>query len=209
MKTATLAGGASPFAHLLGGMFGRKPTAAKADDDGIAPADEGEIDQSEVDDAIDDAGVEDVEDEGDGTGKGKKAKGKKAKAEDEPDDDEDDETDPKAEEPEDEKEAKAFRRGLTVGAKRENARCKAIFSTKAAGVRPDVAAQLAFGTRQSAAEALGVLNAAAAPAAGRATLDSRMAGRADPKPGADAGGSGAKPNLANRIAAAKKKAGMA
>lgn len=48
---------------------------------------------------------------------------------------------------------------------RERARCAAIFGSKAAGSRPDLAAHLAFNTSMSASEAIGMLGAVAASAA--------------------------------------------
>lgn len=207
MSKNTLLAGTAPFAHLLGRVLGKKPDGKKAEDGDLAPDDDDVVDQGEVDDALDDANVDDVED-GDEPEKmpegKKKAKGKGAKAEDDEEGD-----DAEAAEPADEKEAKAFRRGMALGSVRENKRCAAIFSAAAAGARPDIAAQLAFSTRQSAAEAIGVLNAAATPL-GRGGLDGRMAGRDDPKPGAGAdASSGGQLTLAQRILATKKKIGAA
>jgi hypothetical protein len=66
---------------------------------------------------------------------------------------EDDDVDPDAAEERDKEKAA---RG------RERARCAAIFGSKAAGSRPDVAAHLAFNTSMSAREAIGMLGAFAA-----------------------------------------------
>lgn len=206
MAKTTARTGIAPFAHLLALVTGKTGKGSRADEGDLAPDDDEVVDQEEVDDALDDSDVEDVEDgpEPDKEAKGKKAKGKGAK----PEDDDVGDDDAKAEEPEDEKEAKAFRRGLAAGRKRENARCKAIFSVDAAGVRPDVAAQLAFGTRQSAEEAVGLLNTVAAGGAVGGSLDARMGGRRDPNPGADGGQSG-EPGFGAKVEAAKKKAGLA
>lgn len=204
-KTTTLRAGTSPFAHLLSGVAAAaaRVTGKRADDDGIDPEDEGEIDQGELDDDVEDD-VEDVEEGGnpepapDGK-KGKKAKGKKAE-DDEPEADDGDY--------DDEKEKAAWRAGLAAGAVRENKRCAAIFAAPAAAVRPDVAAQLAFRTRQTSAEAIGVLTATAEPGTPRGTRDrlgDRMAERRDPAPGA-AGGR-AEPTFAQAAAAAMKKIG--
>ena len=74
MSKTILAAGASPFAHLVGRMLGQKVTGKKAEDDGLEPEDEGEIDQSVVDDVLDDADADDVED---GAKKGTGTKGER------------------------------------------------------------------------------------------------------------------------------------
>ena len=197
-KKTVLAAGTSPFAHLLGGAaaLAGRALGKKAEDE--TPVDEEGPDDE--DDAIDDTEVDDVEEGGDPDAKGKKSRSKKAKVED------DDE--PAAEEPEDEAEAKAFRAGFAAA----NKRASAIFRSASAGARPDMAAQLAFGSSVTAAEAVGILNTAAVPTPERGSrLDDRMSERNEPRPGADGGrsaGSG-KPSFVDRMAAAKKKAGIA
>lgn len=71
----------------------------------------------------------------------------------------------------------------------ERARCAAIFASPAAGIRPDMAAHLAFSTDMSSSEAVKMLSAFAsgAPAA-RKSLSSRMAAQTIPNPGASSGG---------------------
>jgi len=203
-KKNTLAAGTSPFAHLLAGTaaiagraFGRR-----AEDDTDLDED-GPVD---VDEVIDDTPVEDESEPNNGK---RGRRGKKAEDDDaDPDAEDGDDCDPDAEEPEDEKEAKAFRAGVAAA----NRRGAAIFGSKAATGRPDLAAQLVFGSRMSSNEAISFLATAnTAPPASASALDRRMASRQDARPGADAprgGGNGGKPPLAQRIAAAKQKAGI-
>lgn len=94
----------------------------------------------------------------------------------------------------------------------ERARCAAIFGSKAAGGRPDLAAHLAFNTSMSAREAIGMLGAfaagsAAAPAAPQKSLASRMAGVPDQNVGASgaAGPANSPQGAAAMILAAGKK----
>ena len=205
-KKTTLAAGTSPFAHLLGGAaaLAGRALGKKAEDD-TPIDDEGPTDEDEVLDE-----VEDVEEPGDEGKKGKNAKGKKAAAEEDDDDKQDSEADAEDDdvdaESEDDKEQAAYQRGLAMGRARENTRCSRIFQSPAAAGRPDLAATLAFTTRNTSAEAgrlMGVVGAA--PRA--RSLDDRMAGRTDARPGADGGRPG-KASFADRVAAAKKKAGI-
>lgn len=209
MANSTARTGIAPFAHLLALVTGKSGTGKRAEEgDDIKPDDDGDEGTIDPDEVLDDpdTDVEDVTDpdepEDKPEGK-KKAKGKKAKAEgDDPDDADDDGG------YDDKDKAAAYRAGLAAGGVRENARCKAIFSSPAAGLRPDVAAQLAFGTRQTAAEAIGVLTAAAAPGTpigARGRLADRMNGRRDPQPPAG-GGAGGEPSFGDRVTAAVNKA---
>jgi hypothetical protein len=204
MKHSLLAGAAGQplsFAHLLGGL-GRKSAARRAEDD--KPEDDKDAARAESEDEEDDkdkdaARAEDddkdkdaarAEDEGDDAvdEDDKDAKrGRKAKSKAEDDDEkcaeEDDDDDAVAE-------------AAQAGRRAERARCRKIFSTKAAGERPDVAAQLAFTTNLSSAEAIGILTSAAsggaAPRVSR-RIDDRMSrvvippigSDASPAPGAD------------------------
>ncbi|KQN00562.1 hypothetical protein [Sphingomonas sp. Leaf25] len=209
MKKTTLAGGTSPFAHLLGGAaaLAGRALGRKADDD--------RDDANADDDGDDDTTADDGDDHDDTTAddqptddpeKGKKGrKGKKAETDDDDDDDADAE-DEDIEEPEDEKEAKGFRAGRLA----ERKRCAAIFSSPAAAGRPDLAATLAFSTRQSSAEAIAVLTTATAGGTqprGRSTLDDRMAGRREARPGTGTGAQGKTASFADQMSAALKKAG--
>ena len=179
---------AAPFAHLLGGL-GRKSAARRAEDD--KPEEDKDAARAEEDDEKDKDAVRaeeddekdkdavraeggDDEDDKDKDGK----RGKKAKAED------DDES--CAEEDDDDEDVSAAAKS---GRRAERARCRKIFSSPAAGQRPDVAAQLAFTTNLPSAEALGILQAAAGGAAPQASrrIDERMSRVSVPAIGADGG----------------------
>ncbi|WP_165577092.1 hypothetical protein [Photorhabdus khanii] len=122
--------------------------AEDEDDDTKADEDEDDTDAEEDDD--------DQDDEDKSAKKGKKAKSRRAE---ENDDDED------AEEDDDKKE----------GRRAERKRCAAIFGSKHAANRPDMAAHLAFNTRMSAREAISTLAAMGSVSAPRrASLDERM-----------------------------------
>jgi len=99
---------------------------------------------------------------------------KESKAEDSDQDDEDEE---KAEE-EESPEAKKAR-------KAENKRCAAIFASPHAANNVSMAAQLAFETRLSSKEAIGVLATAPLPST-LVALDDRMRGVKNPQVGSDA-----------------------
>jgi hypothetical protein len=135
----------------------------------------------------------DPKDKKDDTG----ASGKKA---------EDNEGDESAECPEDDDEmAKARREGWNARGVRD----RRIFSSEAAGIRPDMAAHLAFEQEMPSAEAIAMLEMAAGGAAPRASrLATRMARVVVPNPGT--GGSGGKTELSfgEMAAAAAKKAGI-
>jgi hypothetical protein len=100
---------------------------------------------------------------------------------------------------------------------RERARCAAIFGSKAAASRPDVAAHLAFNTSMSATEAIGMLGAFAAGGAPAASakpgksLASRMAKVPDQNVGTGgaAAPSGPQGAAAMIISAGKKRRGEA
>lgn len=143
------------FAHLIG--LG----AARAEGDSEDNPEQDEERKQRDDESDEDYAARmeelDKKDKGDGQG--------------DPDADEDDPDADAAGESEKEKAARA----------RERARCAAIFGSKAAGTRPDVAAHLAFNTSMSAREAVGMMGAfatgaPAAAAAPRQSLASRMDG---------------------------------
>ena len=148
-KRNTLAGVAR-FAHLLG----MTPRAEEPkDEDPDAPV-QGE-DESD----------EDFAKRCDEYEKDKKAKGAK---QDGGDGDDASGDDADAEDDDESEEAKAAR-------KAERARCAAIFGTKAAASRPDMAAHLAFETGMKASAAIKMLGAIAAGQPKGASLASRMA----------------------------------
>ena len=154
----------STYAHLLG----IKPKGARAegdDDDEKAKkakarrAEENDDDEENAEENDDEENAEENDDEenadDDDEPTGKKAKGKKAG-------DDEDEADAKA-------------RGRAI----ERKRCARIFGSKAAGIRPDMAAELAFGSDLSSSAAIRLLEQSAAfgaPQGGRMTLDERMRG---------------------------------
>lgn len=200
-KRTLFAGGASaPFAHLFGGRAGKaaKPGRAedeKEDKDAAAAEDDDDEkkDASKAEDPDDPPEEDKVAETEDDEKDAKKAK-RKAKA-----DDDEDET--CAEEDSDDDEVAS---AAAAGRRAERARCAKIFGSEAAGARPDVAAQLAFTTNMSSAEAIGVLNAVAAGHAAPAkasALHERMARVRQPDTGSDAPGAAEKPTGAKAAAA--------
>lgn len=175
------------FAHLWGGANaseddedekakGKKARArarrAEEDDDGADAEDDDNDDADAEEGDNDDPDAED--DDGDEKAKGKKAKGKKAQ-----DDDEDD--------------------SVAKGRRMERRRCAAIFGSKHAAARPDLAAELAFNSSMSSSQAKNFLakaarqagasgNAASAGKTGRISLDARMSGMPQHQLGEDAPG---------------------
>lgn len=169
------------FAHLLG--LNKAAKASRAEEEEEKDAEEEEETEEE--------------DDGKSSKKGKKADGDgddpDAEEEDDDPDAEEEDDDPDAEEEDDEN------KDVKKGRKAERERCAAIFGSKAAAGRPDLAATLAFTTRLSAKEAIRVMRAngsamtltlmETAPAK-RKTLQDRMATVPQPKIGANGGKSG-------------------
>ncbi|HEI8952774.1 hypothetical protein AB6825_07880 [Serratia proteamaculans] len=160
----------SKFAHLMG--FKKKASEDEDDDKEKgkkAKSRRAEEERDDEEDAEEEDDREDMEDdddsdpdaeEDDDKGKGKKAKSRRAEEDDDADAEEDDEN-----------------RDVKKGRRAERKRCAAIFGSKHAAGRPDMAAHLAFNTRMSASEAIGTLATmgAVAPAkAVRVSLDARM-----------------------------------
>ncbi|MBS9442491.1 hypothetical protein [Photorhabdus heterorhabditis] len=159
------------FAHLLG----IKKSASEDDDDKEKSkkaksrrAEEEDRDEEDAEDDEDDikadkddkddpdAEEDDDQDKDKSSKKGKKAKSRRA-------DDDDDDAD--AEENDDKEE----------GRRAERKRCAAIFGSKHAAGRPDMAAHLAFNTNMSAREAISTLAlTGSAPTSRRTSLDERM-----------------------------------
>ena len=95
----------------------------------------------------------------------------------------------------------------TAARKRERARCAAIFASKHAATRPDLAAHLAFETGMGRKAACAMLRTAAAGSEpGRRGLDGRMAAIDQPRPGA--GGPSGKPPIASSWDAAASRVGL-
>ncbi|WP_185976513.1 hypothetical protein [Serratia marcescens] len=157
------------FAHLLGL---KKKASEEEDDDKEkskkAKSRRAEEERDDEEDAEDDDDREDMEDDDDREPDAEdddddKEKGKKAKSRRAEEDDED------AEEDEN--------RDVKKGRRAERKRCAAIFGSKHAAGRPDMAAHLAFNTRMSAREAidtLATMGAVAPQPQGRKSLDARM-----------------------------------
>lgn len=160
----------SKFAHLMG--FKKKASEDEDDDKEKgkkAKSRRAEEERDDEEDAEEEDDREDMEDdddsdpdaeEDDDKGKGKKAKSRRAEEDDDADAEEDDEN-----------------RDVKKGRRAERKRCAAIFGSKHAAGRADMAAHLAFNTRMSASEAIGTLATmgAVAPAkAARVSLDARM-----------------------------------
>jgi hypothetical protein len=168
------------FAHLLGLSAkraeeddeGKKARRAKANEDDENEKDDEERAEEDKREPADDS---ETEDEGaeDGDEEGKKAKKAKKASRADDGDDEDEEA-----EDEDDQKEKAARRA-------ERARCAAIFRCGAAGVRPDMAAHLAFETSMSAKKAIAMLDVAASGGAQRAGLSRRMSAVQNPSVGGD------------------------
>lgn len=141
------------------------------------------------------------EDEDDDKEKGKKAKSRHAEEErdeedaedDEKDMEDDDDSDPDAEDDDDAGAEEDDSTDVKKGSRAERKRCAAIFGSKHAAGRPDMAAHLAFNTRMSAREAIGTLAAmgpATAAPTKRSSLDERMQAE-QVRLGPDAGGTAA------------------
>lgn len=192
--------GSAPFSHLLALVTGRGTAAKRAEEDEKKPDEEAEEDEEKKDpDAEEPAKEPDAEEEDEKRPDGKKAKAKRAKAED--DEDESAECDD-----DDEEEASARHAGW----KASQARCRRIFQSEAAGLRPDVAAHLAFMTDMPSAEAISLLGTTAGASAPRGNrLGDRMARVVIPNPGTgDPGGKSEDQSFGAKALAAGKKAGI-
>ncbi|HCC7945913.1 hypothetical protein [Citrobacter freundii] len=184
------------FAHLLGLNKAAKASRASDDDD------KDDDDTNAVDDDDNDG------DKDDSSKNGKK--GKKAKKANDNDDDadadnddadaDDDDDDADADDDDDDADAEEDEnKDVKKGRKAERERCAAIFSSRHAAGRPDLAATLAFTTKLSAKEAIRVMRANGRTVTGaavqlgqpkRQTLQDRMANEPHPKIGVNGGKSG-------------------
>ncbi|MDQ2764582.1 MAG: DNA polymerase V family protein [Pseudomonadota bacterium] len=187
-KTPTRAATA-PFAHLLSLVTGKSP---KAEDD--KPAEDADDEETETD-AEDDKpaeGAEGDKPEEDASAEDDKPEGKRARRAKAAEKDEDEEAESKAESDEDDEEmAQARSEGYAAA----QARGRRIFGAASAGLRPDMAAHLAFNDAMPSAQAIGMLDMAAGGAVPPATgsrLHRRMARVVTPNPGTGENG-GKKP----------------
>lgn len=207
----------NPFAGLLAGFRGAR-AEENQDDEEARKARRAEEDQkreeedarrAEEDERRQEEDARRAEEDG---APGDDKDGKKGKrAED--DEDQDSEADAADEDLDDsdmdEGARKAFRHGLALGRARENARGERIFLAAAKVGRPDLAATLAFTTRNSSAEAERLMNTAGAAPAGGSSLGRRMAKVVIPNPGTGGDTSKAKePTFGEMALAAGKKAGI-
>lgn len=218
MSKKSLAAGTSPFAHLMAGFRGTRAEEGKPEDEEARKARRAEEDKkreeedarrAEEDKRREEEDARRAEEDGADPNDPKDPEdpeGAKAEDQDPECDDGDDDAD---DADMDDKERKAFKRGLALGRARENARATRIFTHPAAAGKPQVAATLAFTTRNSSAEA-GRLMAALgdAPAPRGRALSDRMGNRTEARPGADGGCAGSgKPSFGARVAAAMEKVG--
>lgn len=183
MKHSPFASAAGAFAHLLG----RRPSGKRAEED------RKEDEQSKRAEEDDEEQAE--EEDGDGDGDGEEDPDAEAE---ESDDDSEDDTKKK-----DAKKAKGAK-GKTYAAGRsdERKRCAAIFSSPQAAGLPHVAAQLAFSTNLSSAQAVAVMAGVAITGQpeGKRGLGERMAHVESPAVGPDGGGSPEKGSVAETVA---------
>ncbi len=184
------------FAHLLG--------LARAED-------KDEEKKQRPDESDEDYAKRMEEEDKDKDPDGKKGKkGKKAEGDDEDKDKDKDPDGKKGKKAKDGDEDKDEERkdNEEAGRKAERARCAAIFHSAAAGVRPDVAAHLAFETDMPAAEAVSLLGSFANGTAkgARDGLAGRMAAVRTPNVGVD-GGAAVDPSSPTAVAAAIVAAG--
>lgn len=167
MKHSPFAGAAASFAHLLG----RRPSAKRAEEKDREEKGSKRAEEDEEEEKAEEDGDEEKAEEDDSD----------AKAEDP--DDEDDE----------DKEAKKAKGGAgktyAAGRSDERKRCAAIFASEHAAGLPHVAAQLAFTTSLSAADAIAVMAGVTVTAqqGKRGGLADRMASTSIPNVGADGG----------------------
>ena len=192
---------ALPFAHLLG-LSSAKAQDDDQDDERKQGADESDEDYAKRMEELDKEDNDDDDDEEDDVPAKKSKKSKKASSDDDNQEDDDD-----SEKAEDDDSAKAVKAARNF----ERARCAAIFASPAAGIRPDMAAHLAFTTNMSSASAIAMLEVAAKGGSAQSdkkSLANRMASVQTPNPGANAGSPSANPSqaLAQQILAAGKKA---
>jgi hypothetical protein len=186
MKLSELARTAT-FAHLCG-LGAKRAQAEDEEDTKKLKRAEDEEDKKESRRAEDDEEEKEAEDDTED-------------AEDEPDEDKKSRKAKRAQADDEEEAAEARGRRL------ERARAQAIFESPAAGIRPDIAAQLAFKTRLPSSEAIALLARMAEGAPRRrADLAERMATVPSPNIGIEGAEPNASHTLAAQILAAGKKA---
>lgn len=200
---------AASFAHLLG-----LPKAARAeeeDEDKKQRPDESDEDYAKRMKRMEEEDKEEPEDGGaDGESDDKEEKdeeSKKAESEEDDEDEKDSKKSKKAKKAEDDEDSGDAKKAR----KAERQRCAAIFASTSAGVRPDLAAHLAFNTDMTSGDAIAMLEVAAAGSQ-KSTLASRMSGVNIPNVGVETekpDPTSAKSQADKIIAAAKKARGEA
>jgi len=183
MKLSSKVASALSFAHL-GGLARKSKASAEEDDDKKDPADKGA--KAEGDD--DERKKRDGETDDEYAARMAAMDDDESAEGDDPEKKDDDEEDkPSAKADDDDKDEEMRGKSAVAQARlREQARCAAIFSHKAAASNPVLAANLAFKTRMSRTEALAVLEAT--PAAAGAHVNASRAAR---NPGIAAGNAAA------------------
>src|SRR5260364_410162 len=187
-------------AHLAG-IYPKRAQAEKEADAKKIKRAEDEEDEKSAEDEEEEKEAEDEDAAEEAPKKEKKSqKAKRAKVEDEEEDAED--------APDEKKDSRKAKRAKADEGKKEDAeargrrleraRAQAIFASPAAGIRPEIAAQLAFQTSLPSDEAIALLASIAAGAPRRsADLAERMATIPSPNVGVE----GAEPNGARTLAA--------
>jgi hypothetical protein len=191
------------FSHLLGRPSGGKPKGSRASepddeqDDDKPKGRRAENDDDQDDDKAKGRRAENDDDDQDDKPKGRRAenddddKPKDRRAENDDDGDEDDKAKGRrtaAEEDDDEEQDDKDDRDPKARAARdrERTRCAAIFGSRHAAGRVASAAQLAFATRMSAKQAIGMLKTLPTEQAAASGLGARMEGLGTPRPAASA-----------------------
>lgn len=208
MAKNTARTGTAPFAHLLSLVTGAKAGKGHAEDEREDPDAEGEDDETDAEDDKPEEGAEDEKPSEDAEDEKDDKEGKRARRAKRAEKDDDEEAEGKAESDDDDEEmAKARREGFEAA----QARGRRIFNAASAGMRPDMAAHLAFNDTMPSAQAVAMLDMAAqgtVPATGGGRLARRMARVVLPNPGASSGGKPTEPSFADLAKAAAEKAGI-
>lgn len=212
MAKPTARTGTAPFAHLLSLVTGAKAGKGRAEDEREDETEAEEEDDSESPDAEDEKPEDSADDEKpseDAEDGDDKKEGKRARRAKSAEKDDDEEAEDKAEcDDDDEDMAQARREGFEAA----QARGRRIFNAASAGMRPDMAAHLAFNDTMPSAQAVAMLDMAAngtATVASGSRLGRRMARVVLPNPGASDGGRQPKEMSFGEMAkAAAQKAGI-
>ncbi len=160
MSIRSLAARGLSFAHLAS----LSTKAAKAEDDEEKKDAKAEDGKDDEDEDKKDARADDGDDDKKDNDKSSKAKSKAESDDDEDAEEDEDDKKAKADDGDDDDEEMRGKSAVAKARRREQARCAAIFASPAAGCNPVLAANLAFNTRMTRAEALATLEGTPAPA---------------------------------------------